>query len=106
MTLDPANLIWLKGRVGAAGVRSVSELLDRLVSEARDARPGPSTSVVGTIDISAADPNLESEVRAEAERQLLQAALVDGILNNASSNARTTVMTLVQALGFVDVEVN
>ena len=54
----------------------------------------------------AADPNLESEVRAEAERQLLQAALVDGILNNASSNARTTVMTLVQALGFVDVEVN
>ena len=54
----------------------------------------------------AADPNLESEVRAEAERELLQAALVDGILNNASSNARTTVMALVQALGFTDVEVN
>ncbi|PYX99076.1 MAG: DUF4230 domain-containing protein [Acidobacteria bacterium] len=53
-----------------------------------------------------ADPNLESEVRAEAERQLLQAALIDGILNNASTNARGTVTALVQALGFTDVEVN
>lgn len=53
-----------------------------------------------------ADPNLESEVRAEAERQLLQAALADGILNNASTNARGTVTALVQALGFTDVEVN
>lgn len=54
----------------------------------------------------AADPNLESEVRAEAERQLLQAALIDGILTTASANARGTVMALVQALGFTDVEVN
>ena len=53
-----------------------------------------------------ADPNLESEVRAESERQLLQAALIDGILNNASANARGTVTALVQALGFTDVEVN
>jgi hypothetical protein len=53
-----------------------------------------------------ADPNLESEVRAEAERQLLQAALIDGILNTASTNARATVTTLVQALGFSDVQVN
>jgi len=53
-----------------------------------------------------ADPNLESEVRAEAERQLLQGALTDGILNNATANARATVATLVQALGFNDVEVN
>lgn len=54
----------------------------------------------------AADPNLESEVRAEAERQLLQAALTDGILTTASANARGTVMALVQALGFTDVEVH
>ena len=53
-----------------------------------------------------ADPNLESEVRAEAERQLLQSALIDGILTTASSNARGTVTALVQALGFADVEVN
>ena len=54
----------------------------------------------------AADPNLESEVRAEAERQLLQAALIDGILTTASANARGTVTALVQALGFTDVEAN
>lgn len=54
----------------------------------------------------AADPNLESEVRAEAERQLLQAALTDGILTTASTNARGTVTALVQALGFTDVEVH
>jgi hypothetical protein len=53
-----------------------------------------------------ADPNLESEVRAEAERELLQSALMDGILTNASTNARGTVTALVQALGFTDVEVN
>ena len=53
-----------------------------------------------------ADPNLESEVRAEAERQLLQAAPIDGILNNASANARATVVALVQALGFKDIEVD
>jgi hypothetical protein len=53
-----------------------------------------------------ADPNLESEVRAEAERQIQQAALVDGILGNASANAQATVATLVRALGFRDVEVN
>lgn len=53
-----------------------------------------------------ADPNLESEVRADAERQILQAALIDGILGNASSNAQATVQALVHALGFSDVEVN
>ena len=53
-----------------------------------------------------ADPNLESEVRAEAERELLQSALMDGILTNASTNARGTVTALVQALGFTDVDVN
>lgn len=53
-----------------------------------------------------ADPNLESEVRAEAERQLLQSALIDGFLTTAATNARGTVTALVQALGFTDVEVN
>ena len=35
VTLDADNLTWLKGRAGTAGVRSVSELLDQLVSAAR-----------------------------------------------------------------------
>ena len=60
VTLDADNLTWLKGRAGAAGLRSVSELLDQLVTAARDAgRIGPSRSVVGTIDIDASDPMLD-----------------------------------------------
>lgn len=60
LTLDIDNLTWLKGRVGAAGARSVSELLDQLVSEARaSGTTGPSRSVVGTVDIDPSDPNLE-----------------------------------------------
>lgn len=60
VTLESDNITWLKGRAGAAGLRSVSELLDRLVTEARQTgRVGPSRSVVGTIDIDASDPLLE-----------------------------------------------
>ena len=60
VTLDADNLTWLKGRAGAAGVRSISELLDQLVTAARESgRIGPSRSVVGTIDIDENDPLLE-----------------------------------------------
>ena len=50
------------------------------------------------------DPNLESQVRQEAERQLYQAALLDGILTTAKGNARTTLTSLLQGLGFEKVE--
>lgn len=46
------------------------------------------------------DPQLESEVRREAERQLTQAALDGGILKTAEANARTTLTSLLQGLGF------
>jgi len=60
VTLEADNLTWLKGRAGAAGLRSVSELLDQLVSAARaSGHGGPSRSVVGTIDIDASDPWLD-----------------------------------------------
>jgi len=51
------------------------------------------------------DPNLESDVRREAERQIKQAALDGGILHAAATNARTTVTTFLQSLGFERVEV-
>lgn len=51
------------------------------------------------------DPNLESEVREEAERQLLQAAQQDGILKTAAENARSTITGLLKGFGFVEVEV-
>ena len=50
------------------------------------------------------DPNLESQVREEAERQLQQAALLDGILKTAKANARATLTSLLQGLGFEKVE--
>ena len=46
------------------------------------------------------DPNLETEVRQEAERQLQEAALADGILRNAQQNAAATLTSLMQGLGF------
>lgn len=51
------------------------------------------------------DPNLESEVREEAERQLRVAALQDGILNTANKNARQTLTTMLTGLGFNDVQI-
>jgi hypothetical protein len=53
-----------------------------------------------------ADPNLESEVRGQAEQQIAQAAISEGILDKARQNARTSVGALLSGLGFqrVDVE--
>ena len=52
---------------------------------------------------STPDPQLESEVRREAERQLMQAALDGGILRTAATNARATLTSLLQGLGFESV---
>jgi hypothetical protein len=59
VTLTADNVTWLKGRARAGGLRGVSELVDQLVTNARAKAPGGvPTSVVGTIDIDAADPLL------------------------------------------------
>ena len=62
VTLTSDNLTWLKGRASGAGLRSVSELLDQIVTAAR--KSGSARSVVGTIEISAADPYLDRADRA------------------------------------------
>jgi hypothetical protein len=53
----------------------------------------------------AADPNLETEVRAKAQQDLQQAALNDGILDTARKNAAATVTTMLLGLGFEQVQV-
>ena len=64
ITLDIPNITWLKGRVGATGLRSLSELINCLVTAARQGgQAGTGRSVVGTIDIDASDPTLD---RADA----------------------------------------
>ena len=52
-----------------------------------------------------ADPNLESDTRVKAEKQLQASALSDGILDTASKNARATITTLLYSLGFHEVSV-
>lgn len=52
------------------------------------------------------DPNLESQVRQEAERQLTEAALADGILRTAQQNASHTITSLLQGLGFEKIDFN
>ena len=50
------------------------------------------------------DPDLETQVRQEAERQLQEAAMVDGILRTAQQNASSTITSLLQGLGFEKIE--
>jgi hypothetical protein len=50
------------------------------------------------------DPNLETQVRQEAERELQQAALADGILQTAQQNASSTITSLLQGLGFEKID--
>jgi Protein of unknown function (DUF4230) len=55
---------------------------------------------------SSPDPNLETEVRQEAERQLQAAALQDGILKTAGDNARSTISGMLQGFGFHEVDIH
>ena len=80
VTLNADNLTWLKGRAGAAGLRSVSELLDQIVTAARQSgRIGPPRSVVGTIDIDPGDPMLDGAddlVRSVFEASMRRPSMV------------------------------
>ena len=55
--------------------------------------------------LSRPDPNFETEIRREGERQLKQAALKDGILDTANQNARATMVSLLKGFGFQQVEI-
>jgi hypothetical protein len=50
------------------------------------------------------DPDLETQVRQEAERQLQEAAMADGILRTAQQNASSTITSLLQGLGFEKID--
>src|ERR1700678_4086434 len=52
------------------------------------------------------DPNLETQVRQEAERELQEAALGDGVLRTAQQNATSTITSLLQGLGFEKIDFN
>jgi hypothetical protein len=81
VTLAEDNLLWLRGQAARTSKGSVSEVLDRIVGEARaGGRTDPSAvrSVVGTIDLPDDDPDLaqaDADVRsifaASARRPIL-----------------------------------
>ena len=74
VTLEADNLTWLKGRVGATGLRSVSDLLDQLVTHARTSGVASAMrSVVGTIDVDPTDPLMEKA--DDVVRALFEASL-------------------------------
>ena len=67
VTVDADNILWLRGQTPAAASRSVSDTLDRIVTEARTSgRVGDAgiRSVVGTINIAGFDRLLETADRA------------------------------------------
>jgi hypothetical protein len=54
VTLDEANVLWLRGRARMSPGNNVSEELDRLITKARLGRVAPSGrphSVAGTVDL-------------------------------------------------------
>ena len=74
LTLDEANLLWLKGR--GYGHGNLSAAVDDLITAARAGRlgaPAAARSVVGTIDLAADDAGLERADRAV--RDLFAASL-------------------------------
>jgi hypothetical protein len=79
VTLEANNLLWLRARTTGTKRRSLSELLDQIVTNARVAAHGDSSrSVVGTVDLPLDDPDLaraKASVRAEVEASLARPML-------------------------------
>lgn len=91
--------ITVSGR-GVAVQLPPAELFSTRIDNAKTRVYSRSTGI-----LVALDPSLETEVRREAERQLRQAALEDGILEKARLNATETLISLLQGLGFEKVEI-
>jgi hypothetical protein len=76
ITLSSENLLWLRGRAKASGVRSISEALNQIISNARTGGNDlPHRSIVGTITINESDPDLlkaDADIRSLFRRSLNQ----------------------------------
>lgn len=83
VTLEEDNILWLRGQTLGGKQRSLSEALDVVVTAARQSRFGASPrSVVGTVDITSDDPDLQS---ADAAMR----SLVDASLGRAAAKGRS-----------------
>ena len=92
VTLEIENLLWLRGQARGSGMRSVSAVLDHLVSTARaggQVQESTIRSVVGTVRIAEADPGL---VGADAAiRAMFPAAIVAGRTGAYRGKRKTTI---------------
>ena len=82
VTLGEENLLWLRGQAAASASGSLSDVIDRLVHDARTSGRTDAAairSVVGSIDLPADDPDLSAAdgyVRALFDRSLRRPMLV------------------------------
>jgi hypothetical protein len=80
VTLEQDNVLWLKGQAAAGAKKSVSDVLDRLVTQARQegrGEAGAIRSVVGTIDLPHEDlDEADASVRTMFARSLARPMLV------------------------------
>src|SRR5262245_46356529 len=81
ITLNAENLLWLRGQSARTAEGNVSEVVDRLIGDARAAgrtHPGAIRSVVGTIDLPDDDSleKADAHVKAMFERSLSRPLLV------------------------------
>lgn len=82
VTLKADNLLWLRAQAAASSRGSLSEVLDQLVTDARESGRTDARairSVKGTIDLPDDDPALEQAdafIRAQVDRSLRRPVLV------------------------------
>lgn len=70
LTIDEANLAWLRGLTARSGARSVSETVNRIIAAARESGTharASARSVVGSIDLAPDDPGLDRADEAVRE---------------------------------------
>jgi hypothetical protein len=95
VTMHHDNLLWLRGQADASAKGSLSDILDRLVTEARlSGRTDRSSirSVKGTVDLPDDDPGLEQAdayVRALFEESARRPTLVREAPPKPYSSKRT-----------------
>lgn len=78
VTIEEDNLLWLKAQAAATLKGSVSDVLDRLVRDARlEGRTDAIRSVVGTVDLPDGDlDHADAYVRSMFDRSLKRPMLV------------------------------
>ncbi len=96
------------GRIGSGDVRVTGKTVEIVLPapEVFSTRLDSQRTRVYSRDtglFSRTDPNLETLVRREAERDLREAALKDGILQAARLNASATLVSFLRGLGFENV---